>query len=91
MIPHIATAPVLVVLGSYMMKSATDIEWEKPDEALPAFIMIVLIPLCFSIIQGIIWGFLFYTALKIAMGKGGELSPYMYCLSAFCILFLIVT
>ena len=91
MIPHIATAPILVVLGSYMMKSATDIEWEKPDEALPAFTMIVLIPLCFSIIQGIIWGFLFYTSLKIAIGKGRELSPYMYCLSAFCILFLIVT
>ena len=89
-IPHIATAPVLIILGSYMMKSATDIEWEKPDEALPAFIMILLIPLCFSIVQGIIWGFLFYTFLKLVMGKGRELSLYMYCLSAFCVLFLII-
>ena len=89
MIPHIATAPVLVVLGSYMMKSATDIEWEKPDEALPAFVIILFIPLSFSIIQGIIYGFLFYTALKVAIGKGRELSAYMYCLSAFCLLFLI--
>jgi len=89
MIPHIATAPVLVVLGSYMMKSAVDIEWDKPEEALPAFIIILLIPLSFSIIQGIIYGFLFYTALKLAIGKGKELSPYMYCLSIFCLLFLI--
>lgn len=89
MIPHIATAPILVVLGSYMMKSATDIEWEKPDEALPAFVIILFIPLSFSIIHGLIYGFLFYTALKVAIGKGRELSPYMYCLSAFCLLFLI--
>ena len=89
MIPHIATAPVLIVIGSYMMKSAVDIEWDKPEEALPAFIMILLIPLSFSIIHGIIWGFLFYTTLKLVMGKGRELSPYMYCLCFFCVLFLV--
>ena len=89
MIPHIATAPVLVVLGSYMMRSVTDIEWEKPDEALPAFVMILFIPLSFSIVQGIIYGFLFYTVLKLVLGRGRELSPYMYCLSAFCLLFLV--
>ena len=87
MIPAIATAPILVVLGSYMMKPATGIEWDKPDEALPAFMIILLIPLCFSIIQGIIYGFLFYTILKIAIGKGKELSPYMYCLTGLCALF----
>ena len=89
MIPHIATAPVLVVLGAYMMKSAKDIEWDQMDEALPAFMMILLIPLCFSIIQGIIYGFLFYTGLKVVIGKGHQLSPYMYGLSAFCLLFLL--
>ena len=89
MIPHIATAPVLVVLGAYMMKSAGDIKWSKPEEALPAFMMILLIPLCFSIIQGIIYGFLFYTILKIVTKKGRQVSPYMYGLSAFCLLFLI--
>ncbi len=91
MIPHIATAPILVVLGSYMIKSAVDIKWDNPEEALPAFLMIVLIPLCFSIIQGIIYGFLFYTFLKIVLGKGRLLSTYMYGLSAFCALFLIVS
>ena len=89
MIPHIATAPVLVVLGSYMMKSAKDIEWGKPEEALPAFMMILLIPLCFSIIQGIIYGFLFYIILKVVTKKGHQVSPYMYGLSACCLLFLL--
>ena len=89
MIPHVATAPILVILGSYMMKSAIDIEWEKPEEALPSFIMILLIPLSFSIIQGLIWGILFYTFLKLVIGKGRELSPYMYCLSILSVLFLI--
>ncbi len=89
MIPSIATAPILVVLGSYMMKSAGDIEWHKPDEALPAFMMILLIPLCFSIIQGIIYGFLFYAGLKTVTGKRRELSPYMLGLSVFCLIFLL--
>lgn len=89
MIPHIATAPILVALGSYMIKSATDIEWDNPEEALPAFLIIMLIPLCFSIVQGIIYGFLFYTFLKIAVGKGRLLSPYMYCLAGFCAIFFI--
>ena len=88
MIPSIATAPILVVLGSYMMKSAGDIEWHKPEEALPAFMMILLIPLCFSIIQGIIYGFLFYTSLQIVTKRGHQLSPYMYGLSVFCLIFL---
>ncbi len=89
MIPHIATAPILVALGSYMIKSVVDIEWDNPEEALPAFLIIILIPLCFSIVQGIIYGFLFYTFLKIALGKGRLLSPYMYCLTIFCALFFI--
>ena len=88
MIPHIATAPVLVALGAYMMKSAKDIEWGHLEEALPAFMMILLIPLCFSIIQGIIYGFLFWTGLKLIMGKGRQVSCYMYGLSAFCLIFL---
>ena len=90
MVPHIATAPILVVIGSYMMKSVIDIEWEKADEALPAFMIILLIPLCFSIIQGIIWGFLFYTFLKVFLGKAREVSFYMYLLSGFCLLFLFI-
>ena len=89
LIPPVATAPVLVVLGSYMMKSAGDIEWDRPDEALPAFVMILLIPLCFSIIQGIVYGFLFYTGLKLILGRGGELSVYVYGMASLCLLFLI--
>ena len=89
MIPHVGTAPVLVALGAYMMKSAKDIEWDKLEEALPSFMMILLIPICFSIIHGIIYGFLFYTGLKLILGKRKELSPYMYGMSAFCLLFLL--
>lgn len=89
MVPHIATAPILVIVGSYMMRSVKDINWDKPEESLPSFLIILLIPLSFSIIQGIIWGFLFYTALKLMLGKGKELSFYMYVLSLLCVLFLI--
>ncbi|MFD2569781.1 NCS2 family permease [Spirosoma soli] len=87
-IPAIATAPALVLVGAFMMKPVTRIEWGQLDDALPAFLALVLIPFSYSITQGLIWGFLSWTVVKVAVGKGREVSLGLWIVDAFCILAL---
>jgi adenine/guanine/hypoxanthine permease len=87
-IPSIATAPALVLVGAFMIRPVTRINWNQLDDAIPAFLAMVLIPFTHSITQGIIWGFLSFTALKLATGKKSELSPALLIIDLFCILAL---
>ncbi len=59
------------------------------EEAIPAFLAMMLIPLSYSITQGIIWGFLSWTLLKITQGKFRELSPVLLIIDVLAILSLI--
>ena len=74
MVPAIATAPALVLVGVFMLRPVSRIQWQQPDEAIPAFLALVLIPFTYSITQGIIWGFLSWTLIKIGNGKYKELT-----------------
>jgi AGZA family xanthine/uracil permease-like MFS transporter len=87
-IPSIATAPALVLVGVFMVQPVIKIKWANLDEAIPAFIAMVLIPFTYSITQGIIWGFLSWTIIKLASGKKTDISPTMYIIDVFAILFL---
>jgi adenine/guanine/hypoxanthine permease len=58
------TSPALIVVGSLMMRSVRDVEWDDFTEALPAFLTLVLMPLTFSITDGIAFGFISYALLK---------------------------
>ncbi|RAJ95561.1 AGZA family xanthine/uracil permease-like MFS transporter [Larkinella arboricola] len=87
-VPAIATAPALVLVGSFMMKPVTRINWDQLDDALPAFLALVLIPFSYSITQGIIWGFLTWTVVKLALGKSHEVPIGLLIVDAFCILAL---
>jgi AGZA family xanthine/uracil permease-like MFS transporter len=87
-IPTVATAPILVLIGLFMMRPINKIDWDNFEESIPAFLSLVLIPLTYSITQGIVWGFLSYTALKILRGKFGEISLTIYVIDAFAILSL---
>ncbi|KAA9345535.1 NCS2 family permease [Adhaeribacter soli] len=87
-IPPIATAPALVLVGAFMIRPVTRINWLQLDDAIPAFLAMVLIPFTHSITQGIIWGFLSFTALKLAAGKKSELSPALLIIDLFCLLAL---
>ena len=73
-IPAIATAPALVLVGVFMLRPVTRIQWLQADEAIPAFLALVLIPFTYSITQGIIWGFLSWTLIKAGSGKYRELT-----------------
>lgn len=88
--PSFSTAPVLVFVGLLMSRSITMINFKDLDEALPAFLSMMLIPLTYSIGQGIIWGFLSYTVLKIALGKKNEVSLGLIIIDIFCLLSLLM-
>lgn len=89
-VPAIATAPALVLVGVFMVKPVTKINWGQMNEAIPAFLAMVLIPFTYSITQGIIWGFLSWTALQVISGKGRTISPALWVIDAFAILALVL-
>ncbi|WP_187262446.1 NCS2 family permease [Pontibacter beigongshangensis] len=89
-VPAIATAPALVLVGVFMVRPIIKVNWLQLDEAIPAFLAMVLIPFTYSISQGIIWGFLSFTALKLANGKRSEISLALLIIDVFCVLALLL-
>ncbi len=89
-VPAIATAPALVLVGVFMLKPVTKVQWNKLDDAIPAFLALVLIPYTYSITQGIIWGFLSWTVIKLLTGKHKEVTPTLIIIDLFAILSLIL-
>lgn len=74
MVPAYATAPVLVIVGALMFRSVARIDFSRLEDAVPAFLTIALIPLTFSITQGILWGFVSHAVLYFLCGRRRELS-----------------
>jgi AGZA family xanthine/uracil permease-like MFS transporter len=89
-VPAIATAPALVLVGVFMMRPIVKINWLQLEEAIPAFIAMVLIPFTYSITQGITWGFLSWTLLQVASGKARKISIALWVIDLFAILSLII-
>jgi len=81
MVPAYATAPVLILVGAAMFKSASKLSVDKIEDTLPAFLTVVLIPLTFSITQGILWGFLSHVVLYTFAGRRREVPPMLWGLS----------
>ena len=75
-------APVLLVVGAYMMSGIKNIKWDDMSEALPAYLAMIIMPLSFSITEGIAFGFISYTVLKVARGKAARLHWIVYAVSA---------
>ncbi|HWW76441.1 MAG TPA: NCS2 family permease [Pyrinomonadaceae bacterium] len=80
-VPPYATAPVLILVGAFMFGSVPSLDFTHIEDALPAFLTIVLIPLTFSITQGILWGFISHAGLYLIAGRGREVGPVMYALA----------
>jgi adenine/guanine/hypoxanthine permease len=79
------TSPALIVVGSLMIRSVRDIEWDDFTEALPAFLTMVVMPLTFSITDGIAFGFISYALLKLVTGRAREAHWLIY---VFALLFV---
>lgn len=80
------TAPALIIVGSLMIGAVKHIEWEEFDEAFPAFLIVLAMPLTSSIATGIALGFISYPLMKIFKGKWKAVHPILYI---FAVLFAI--
>ena len=81
-IPAAATAPALIVVGSMMASAMSEIAWQDPEVALPAFLTMMTIPLSFSIANGLAFGFTAYSLIKILRGRFREVNWFVYLLTA---------
>lgn len=89
-IPPFATAPVLILVGSFMFRGAAQLPIEKIEESVPAFLTIILIPLTFSITQGILWGFLSHAVLFTIAGRRREVHLAMWTMAAISAVLLLL-
>lgn len=82
MVPQAATAPALILVGSMMLASITEIRWHEPLVALPAFLTLVLIPFTYSIANGLGFGIIAWAVLHLAVGKYRRQDWLLYILAA---------
>jgi AGZA family xanthine/uracil permease-like MFS transporter len=73
-VPNYATAPVLILVGVAMFAAVTRIPFDRIEVAVPAFVTLVLIPLTFSITQGILWGFVLHALLHQLVGRARDVT-----------------
>lgn len=81
-IPSVATAPILILVGALMISEIKHISFDDFTDVIPVFLTIVLMPLTFSIAQGLAFGFISYTLLKLLTGKSSQIHWIMYVVSA---------
>jgi AGZA family xanthine/uracil permease-like MFS transporter len=86
MVPGVATAPVLVIVGLFMISPIQNIDLENYTEAIPVFLTIIIMPLSMSISEGIIVGMISHVALMVLTGRWRQVSLVMYILSAIFLL-----
>jgi len=90
LIPSTAVAPVLVVLGAIMCEPLRSIPFDDLTEAIPAFLVILLIPLTYSVADGIAFGLVAYPLVKAAAGRWREVSPTMYVVAGLFLLYFLI-
>ncbi len=86
----VITAPALVVVGAMMMRSITRIDWDDYSESIPAFLIVVGIPLCFNIGDGLAIGFIAYPIVKILSGRGKQTGWISIALAAVLLAYFIL-
>lgn len=89
-IPNSAIAPILIIIGGLMIQNITDIDFNDFTESFPAFLTIVLIPLTFSIVDGMAFGFITYPICKLTCKKYKDVSITMYIVSAIFLVYFIL-
>jgi len=86
MIPPEATASALIIVGLFMISPIMKIDLNDFTEAIPAFLTIIMMPLTYSIAQGIVFGMLSYVILKLLTGRHKEIKPIMYVIAVLFII-----
>lgn len=89
-VPPYATAGALIMVGLFMMKEVKKIDFSDLPQALPAFIIIVMIALSYSISTGLAFGFIAYTLIQLIAGKIRDIKPTMWIIAALSVLYFCV-
>jgi adenine/guanine/hypoxanthine permease len=84
-IPTAATAPALVLVGAMMMGALAEIDWAEPAAAIPAFLTVIMVPLTYSIANGLAFGITSHALLKLVKGQAHPRDWLVYVLAALCI------
>lgn len=90
-IPPAATAPALIIVGVLMLKGAVSIDWNDMECAIPAFLTIAMMPFAYSISDGIGFGFISYSIIKVARGKAKDVPVLVYIIAVLFILKYVLT
>jgi adenine/guanine/hypoxanthine permease len=89
-VPAYATAPVLVLVGIAMFQTVTAIDFRSIEDSLPAFVTLLLIPLTFSITQGILWGFILHALLYTVAGRARQVPLTLWLLATVSVGLLVL-
>ncbi len=80
-VPLAATAPALIIVGGLMLLPLTEVQWEDPQSAIPAFLTVAMIPLTFSIANGLAFGITAHAALKLLRGQAERKDWFLFLLA----------
>ena len=80
------TAPALVIVGTMMMQNVRRVDWDDFSESIPAFLVMIGIPFCYSIADGLALGFISYPIIKFLGGRGKKVSWLMYVMAVVLLL-----
>lgn len=84
-IPAVATAPALILVGAMMMGALAEVDWRDPAEGIPAFLTVIIVPLSYSIANGLAFGIVSHAVLKLVRGRARARDWLVYLLAALCV------
>lgn len=90
-VPAAATAPALIVVGFLMCQQIVRMDFAALETAIPAFLILLMTPLTFSISHGIGYGFLAYVGIKILRGRAADIQPMMYAAATLFVVYFLLT
>lgn len=90
LIPAVATAPVLVLVGLFMMAPLKDLDWSDYSTVIPAFVALIAIPFSYSITTGIVLGFIVHVLLKVLTGKIREVPVILWAVFVLSVALLLI-
>jgi AGZA family xanthine/uracil permease-like MFS transporter len=90
MVPAFATAPALILVGALMFRNVARIDFTRLDTAVPAFLTMVLMPLCYSISMGLAFGFVSHLLMALALGRWRRVHPLMWAIGVLAALDIVL-
>jgi len=87
-VPAVATSPVLIIVGLFMLSTLRDVDWSDYANTIPAFMAMLTIPFTYNISQGIIFGFVTYVLIRVLTNRFNEVSPVLWGIFVLSILML---